>query len=127
MSDGPSSLRQQWSILIQSFIEEDDPETLKNKEQMLSLEEIKAYSRLLSERRKSINQQIEEIKLLIDERNLTVENLILVKSDTAEVLKEIEDLNQQGEVLSQELLKLDQKSRSLRIAEAVFGLESRSA
>lgn len=127
MNDGSSSLRQEWSILIQSFIEEDDPETLKNKEELLSLEEIQAYSRLLSQKRKALNRQIENIKSTIHEKNLTIENLVLVKSDTADILNEIEKLNEQGELLSQDLLKLDQKARSLRIAEAVYVTESQSA
>lgn len=135
MSDGSrdsktSSLRQEWSILIQSFIEEDSlsSETpVKNKEQILSFEELKTYSRHLSQKRKALNKQIEEIKSNIEERNLTIENLLLVKSDTSETLKEIEKLNQQGEALSQELVKLDQKTRSLRIAEALFYSESQSA
>lgn len=124
-----SSLRQEWSILIQSFIEEDNLSDTpnRNKEQILSFAEIKAYSRHLSEKRKTLNKQIEEIKETIEERQVTLENLILVKSDTSDILQEIEKLNQQGETLSQELLKLDQKTRSLRIAEAVFYSESQSA
>lgn len=129
MNDGSrkvksSGLRNEWSILIQSFVEDDieSRHTVINqlKEQGLTFEDFQKYSKHLSQQRKSINNQIEDLKNQIDDRYQTIENLILVKSDTTEVLQEIEDLNALGEKLSKQMEQVDQKSKALRRAEALF-------
>lgn len=134
MNDGSkylktNSLLHEWSILIQSFIEEDTPyeKSSQPKGQRIDFDDIKSYSRHLSQKRKDINKKIEEIKAAIENCQSTLENLILVHSETSAVLNEIEELNHQGEVLSQEMIKIDQKVRSLRIAEAVFLSDRQSA
>ncbi len=128
MNDDSGSLRQQWSILINSFIEEDSEEKLlKLKSLNLSFDEIQDYSKELSQQRKFLNQKIEHIKEQIDEKYAIIETLQLVKSDISEVVKEIEDLNRQGEVLSQEMVKMERKSKSLRRAEQILFSEDQSA
>lgn len=134
MNDGSGSiknksLRSEWSILVQSFVEDDSVEdtTDKNqkligklKSQGLTFEDLKAYAKHLSIERKSINNQIEDIKNSIEDKNQTIENLILVKSDTSDVLAEIDELNQLGEQLSKKMNQIEKKSKSLRLAESLF-------
>ncbi|MBC7458524.1 MAG: hypothetical protein H7235_09610, partial [Bdellovibrionaceae bacterium] len=66
-----NSLRSEWSILIQSFVESDsvDVKADKNhsligqlKSQGLTFQDLKIYAKHLSLERKSINNQIEDIK-----------------------------------------------------------------
>lgn len=129
MSSKNKSLRSEWSILVQSFVEDGSVEdtTDKNqkligqlKSQGLTFEDLKAYAKHLSVERKSINNQIEDIKNSIEDKNQTIENLILVKSDTSDVLAEIDELNQLGEQLSKKMNQIEKKSKSLRLAESLF-------
>ncbi len=134
MNDGSSgtknkSLRSEWSILVQSFVEDDSVEDTADKNQKLigklksqglTFEDLKAYAKHLSIERKSINNQIEDIKNSIEDKNQTIENLILVKSDTSDVLAEIDELNQLGEQLSKKMSQIEKKSKSLRLAESLF-------
>lgn len=135
MNDGSdsvknSTLKNEWSILVQSFIEDDlsleDPMARSQrmihrlKSEGLTFQDLKAYAKHLSHERKSVNNQIEEIKQAIEEKHQTIENLILVKSDTAEVLKEIEELNGLGQQLSQQMEQINRKVKSLRMVESLF-------
>lgn len=140
MNDGSSdngsnnSLRHEWSILVQSFIEDDS--LLKNKvdknqklmsqlkSQGLKFDDLKAYAKQLSLERKSINNQIEDIKKLIESKQQTIENLNLVKSDPTDVLAEIEELNHIGEQLSKKMNQIETKSKTLRLAETLFQSEN---
>lgn len=134
MNDGSgkeknNSLRTEWSILIQSFVEEDSVEDTADKNQKLighlksqglTFQDLKAYSKHLSVERKSINNQIEDIKNTIEDKHQTIENLILVKSDTSDVLAQIEELNDLGQELSKKMTQIERKSKSLRLAESLF-------
>lgn len=134
MNDGSSnvknkSLRSEWSILVQSFVEDELIENAVDKNQKLigqlksqglTFDDLKAYAKHLSIERKSINNQIEDIKNTIDDKHQTIENLILVKSDTSDVLAEIEELNSLGEQLSKKMSQIEKKSKSLRLVESLF-------
>ncbi len=138
MNDGSrneknNSLRSEWSILIQSFVEDDvvDLEVDKNhkliaqlKAQGLTFDDLKSYAKHLSVERKSINNQIEVVKKSIESKQQTIENLILVHSETSGVLTEIEKLNGLGKNLSQKMSQIEKKSKSLRLAETLFLSES---
>ncbi|MBC7458170.1 MAG: hypothetical protein H7235_07830 [Bdellovibrionaceae bacterium] len=124
-----NSLRSEWSILIQSFVENDSVEVRADKNhgligqlktQGLTFHDLKVYAKHLSDERKSINNQIEDIKNSIDNKYQTMENLILVKSDTSDVLAQIEELNNLGELLSKKMSQIERKSKSLRLAESLF-------
>ena len=134
MNDGSrneknNSLRSEWSILIQSFIEDDviDLEVDKNhklldqlKAQGLTFDDLQTYAKHLSVERKSINNRIEDVKKSIENKHQTIENLILVHSETSGVLGEIEALNGLGEQLSKKMSQIEKKSKSLRLAESLF-------
>ena len=134
MNDGSrneknNSLRSEWSILIQSFVEDEviELEVDKNhklmvqlKAQGLSFDDLKTYAKHLSVERKSINNQIEDVKKSIENKHQTIENLILVHSETSSVLTEIEELNGIGEQLSKKMSQIEKKSKSLRLAESLF-------
>ncbi len=139
MNDGSkngknNSLRSEWTILVQSFIE--DSQSIKDttdnnkrligqlKAQGLTVDDLRAYAKHLSVERKSINNQIEDIKYVLDSKHQAIENFILVKSDTTGVLEEIEELNGLGAQLSKKMIQIERKAKSLRLAESLFLAES---
>lgn len=117
---GPKGLREEWSLLLYSFLNEDpghQTEKQKLVEKMksseLTLDEIKIIKKELSSRRKKMNQSIEKIKIKIDQVNNVIENLRLVGSDSTGLIKEIDFLSHEGEKISEEVMDLDQKIRKL--------------
>ena len=124
-----NSLKSEWSILIQSFVEDDviELEVDRNhkmieqlKAQGLTFDDLKTYAKYLSVERKSINNQIEDVKKSIENKHQTIENLILVHSETSGVLTEIVELNELGEKLSKNMSQIEKKSKALRLAESLF-------
>lgn len=107
-----SSLKQEWSLLVQSFLEDE-----ANKSEIvdqirhtnLSNDHIKTLKKELSSKRKKLNQAIEKIKIKLDQVMMVIENLNLVGSDTSSLMKEIDFLNNEGEKISEEIIELDQK------------------
>jgi hypothetical protein len=114
MNDGSrnfSGLREEWSLLVHSIIDDNvqtekiDKANLQN----LSLDQIKIVKRELSDQRKNLNLKIEHIKGRIEHAVSVIENLELVGSDPDEIKSEIEDLNIEGEKISSEIAALDMK------------------
>lgn len=112
MSPPKASLKSEWSLLLESFIEDDIP---KNKEvKGLPQEFIQDKMRDLSEQKKSLFNKIEEIKAEIEETNIVVENLQLVGSNTQGALEKIDELYNRGKNLTELVLGLDQKIKKVR-------------
>ena len=112
----PKGLRAEWSLLVHSFLDEksEKPELIDQlKAAELSIEEIKVIKKELTSKRKKMNQSIEKIKIKIDQVNNVIENLGLVGSDPAGLLKEIDFLSNEGERISEEVMTLDQKIKKL--------------
>ena len=113
---GPKGLRAEWSLLVHSFLDENSERTAlldQLKAAELSVDEIKVIKKELSSKRKKMNQSIEKIKIKIDQVNSIIENLALVGSDPAGLLKEIDFLSNEGEKISEEVMSLDQKIKKL--------------
>lgn len=111
-----SGLKQEWSLLIHSFLEEDTNKLEivgKMKSSELSVERIKTIKKELSAQRKKMNQAIEKIKIKIDQVSTVIENLRLVGSDATGLMKEIDFLSNEGEKISEEVLMLDQKIKRI--------------
>jgi hypothetical protein len=114
--DSQNGLKQEWSLLIHSFLE-DDSNKLEIVDQMknsdLSKERIKSLKKELSSQRKKLNQAIEKIKIKIEQVSMVIENLRLVGSDTTGLVKEIDFLSNEGEKISEEVVVLDQKIKRI--------------
>jgi methyl-accepting chemotaxis protein len=111
-----SGLKQEWSLLIHSFLEDDSNKLElvdKMKSSELSVERIKSIKKELSAQRKKMNQAIEKIKIKIEQVNTVIENLKLVGSDASGLMKEIDFLSNEGEKISEEVLMLDQKIKRI--------------
>jgi prefoldin subunit 5 len=111
-----SGLKQEWSLLIHSFLEEDTNklelvDKMRNSE--LSVDRIKAIKKDLSSQRKKLNQAIEKIKIKIDQVSMVIENLNLVGSDTSGLIKEIDFLSHEGEKISEQISTLDLKIKKI--------------
>lgn len=119
MNDGissPKGLRDEWSLLLHSFLEESsEQQELLNqmKSSALSNDQIKVIKKELSSKRKKMNQSIEKIKIKIEQVSSVIENLELVGSDTSGLIKEIDFLNNEGEKISEEVFGLDKKIQKL--------------
>lgn len=119
MNDGIRSskgLRGEWSLLLHSFLEQSvEPAQLVDqmKSSELSVDQITVIKKELSSKRKKMNQSIEKIKIKIEQVNNVIENLELVGSDTAGLIKEIDFLSNEGEQISGEVFVLDKKIRKL--------------
>lgn len=114
--NSPKGLRAEWSMLVHSFLEENTEKNQiieKMKASELSVEEIKLIKKELSSKRKKMNQTIEKIKIKIEQVSGVIENLALVGSDPAGLMKEIDFLSNEGEKISEEVLTLDQKIKKL--------------
>ena len=115
-STGPKGLRDEWSLLLHSFLEE-SAEKSKLLDQMkssdLSADRITTLKKDLSSKRKKMNQTIEKIKIKIEQVNTVIENLELVGSNTAGLIKEIDHLSYEGEKISELIVSLDKKIRKL--------------
>ena len=111
-----SGLRQEWSLLIHSFLEDDSNkleivDKMRNSE--LSADRIKSLKKDLSSQRKKLNQTIEKIKIKIEQVGMVIDNLTLVGSDTSGLQREIDFLNREGEKISEEIILLDSKIRKI--------------
>jgi|GEM_PF-6215455 len=113
---GPRGLRGEWSLLLQSFLEESSESTLlvnQMKSSALSVDQIKIIKKELSAKRNKMNLAIEKIKIKIEQASNVIENLILVGSDPTGLSKEIDFLSQEGEKISEEVFVLDNKIKKL--------------
>ena len=119
MNDGsisPKGLRDEWSLLLHSFLDEqsDSSQTLNKLNQSgMSIDQIKTVKKDLSSRRKKMNQAIEKIKIKIDQMSSVMENLELVGSDIGSLQKEIISLSTEGEHISEQIMALDSKLKKL--------------
>lgn len=119
MNDGsisPKGLRDEWSLLLHSFLDEqsDSSQTLSKLNQSgMSIDQIKSVKKDLSSRRKKMNQSIEKIKIKIDQMSSVIENLELVGSDVGNLQKEIIALSTEGEHISEQIMAVDSKLKKL--------------
>lgn len=106
-----SSLRSEWTLLLEAFVEEDIP---KIKELGMPQDFIYETMRELSDKKHALFQQIEGIKAQIEETHIVIENLQLVGSATDDAHERISDLHDQGKSLTEHISVLDQKIRKVR-------------
>ena len=116
MNDGSSNfsgLREEWSLLVHSFIDQDPEVHPKLNANDLSLEQIQVLQKELSLRRRTLNQKIDDIKKEIEDLNAVTENLILVGSNTVEIQNDITALHQDGEKVSNEIFAVEAKIKKI--------------
>lgn len=124
MSDvsAKKTLRTEWSLLVESFIDDSELEVTKNKLNLkgLSLEFVIEQIKELSGQKKILFQKIEKIKNEIEQQQAIHENLLLVGSDTQEINFQLDKLQEQGQLISEEIQKIDEKLKKMRALEGQF-------
>lgn len=108
-----SSLKSEWSLLLEAFEEEVIPK-IKGMPQEFIHEAIHETMRELSHQKHTLFQQIEEVKAAIDETHMVIENLQLVGSATEDAHERIAALHDQGKSLTENISVLDQKIKKVR-------------
>ncbi|MBC7741022.1 MAG: hypothetical protein H7061_02415 [Bdellovibrionaceae bacterium] len=106
-----TGLRDEWSLLLHSFLESESPKP-ELAEQLKNMD-VSSIKRELSHKRKKLNQSIEKIKIKLEQVSSVIDNLELVGSDTAGLLKEIDFLSKEGQMISEAIFVLDQKIKKI--------------
>jgi predicted nuclease with TOPRIM domain len=109
-----STLRSEWTFLLESFVEENIEPAQAKVVQGLPLDFIQDQMRDMSEQKHQLFQKIESIKAEIEETQVVIENLQLVGSDTQEALERIDELQEQGSQLTEQVQNLDKKIKKIR-------------
>lgn len=114
-----NTLRSEWSLLVESFIDDSELEIKKNKLNLkgLSLDFVVDQIKELSAHKQSLYQHIEKLKVRIEESQAVYENLILVGSDTKEISNQIDHMHAEGEKISEEIMRIDEKLKKMRSLE----------
>lgn len=107
-----SSLKSEWTLLLEAFVEEDIPKIKELKG--LPQEFIYETMRELSEQKQALFQKIEGVKAQIEETHMVIENLLLVGSTTADAHERIADLHDEGKSLTENISVLDEKIKKVR-------------
>lgn len=111
-----SSLKSEWSLLLEAFEEENSPKIkeLKVMPREFLNEAVQQTMRELSDQKHSLFQKIEAVKFQIEETHTVIENLELVGSATDDAHERIADLHDQGKSLTETIFVLDEKIKKVR-------------
>ena len=117
-----NNLKNEWSLFWNSlsgdFIESETEDPFKTgKIQVLSLEQIRDITKALSKNRRLVNQKIESLNKEIELNSVKLETVRLVGAHDDDIIHCINDLSDQGQVLSQELSKIDERLKIIHHTE----------
>ena len=115
MKDDPpssfSGLREEWSLLVHSFIDQSEDQKLKVQD--LTPDQLSLIQKNLSQQRQLLNQKIEAINNQMETLNAVIETLTLVGADTTHVQNELVELNLLGEKTSTEIFNIEMKIKKV--------------
>ena len=112
-----------WETIVGDITGEEESETdskdpfVNGKLETLSLEQIKAITRALSSDRKKVNQRLESLSKELELNTAKLESMKLVGGDTVEPLQRINTLSDQGQGLSEQLIKINERLKLARECE----------
>jgi hypothetical protein len=117
-----NNLKNEWSLfwnsLSSDFIESEDEDPFQTgKIQVLSLDQIRDITKALSKNRRLVNQRIESLNKEIELNSVKLESLRLMGGEDDETVRRIHELSDQGQALSQELSKIDERLKLVRQTE----------
>ena len=125
-SNSPNSLvnnlKNEWSLFWNSlsidFVESESEDPFKSgKIQVLSLEQIRDITKALSKNRRQVNQKIESLNKEIELNSVKLESVRLMGTQDEDIVLRINELSDQGHLLSQELSKIDERLKLIRRTE----------
>jgi chromosome segregation ATPase len=123
-------LKTEWALFWETILgdvegeEATDTESkdpfLNGKLETLSLEQIKAITRALSSDRKKVNQRLESLTKELELNTAKLESLKLVGGEFEEPMRRINELSDQGQALSEQLTKINQRLKQARECEDIL-------
>jgi len=131
MDDGSSksilkNIKDEWALFWESISGEghsaDAFET--GKLEVLDLNQLHEITRALSQDRKRLNQKLESLNKELELNSAKLETIRLVGGKDDETLKRINELSDVGQVLSDQLTKLDEKIKWTRHRQEEFLTEA---
>lgn len=116
-----NNLKNEWSLFWDSlsadFTEDSNDPFKTGRVQVLSLEQIRDITKALSKTRRLVNQKIETLTKEIELNSAKLDSLRLVGSSDEETVKRISELSDEGQALSQELARIDERLKLVRQTE----------
>lgn len=132
-------LKTEWNLFWETILGEgDDPvgegETaapvtkdpfVTGKLESLSLDQIKAITKALSSDRRKLNQRIETVNREIEESSQRLESFKLVGAEPDETVQKINELNDLGQTLSEQLNRVNDRLKIARSREDIIKKSAR--
>jgi hypothetical protein len=111
------SLRNEWALFWESITGVDNSEDAfqTGKLEILSPEQLHEIAKALSQDRKRLHQKLESLNKELELNTAKLESLRLIGNDEEDTLRRIGELNDLGQILSEQLNKLDEKIRWTRV------------
>lgn len=119
-----NSLKNEWSLFWEAIKADGRPDFEEDFDgasavlKQLTVDQVKEMAKQMSQSRKKLNQKIEAINKEIDLNTVKLETLRLVGAEDDSTLQRINELNDLGQKLSQELFALDEKIKLTRKIES---------
>ncbi len=113
-----NNLKTEWSLFWNSlsgdFVESESEAHLQDpfktgKIQALSLEQIRDITKALSKNRRQVNQKIESLNKEIELNSVKLDSVRLMGIEDDQIIFRINELSDQGHLLTQELTKIDER------------------
>ncbi len=127
-------LKTEWNLFWETILGEEHGEAeaaaqalggtkdpfVTGKLESLSLEQIKAITKALSSDRRKLNQRLETLSKEIEENSQRLESLKLVGGEQDETVQKINELNDLGQTLSEQLDRINARLKLARSREDVI-------
>lgn len=116
------NLKNEWTLFWESIAGEEQEETAfeTGKLERLSLDQLHEIIKVLSQDRKRLNQKLESLHKELELNGAKLESIRLVGGQGEETLRRIHELSDIGQVLSEQLNKLDEKIKWTRSRQEEF-------
>lgn len=117
------TLKNEWSLFWDSLTpaEKTEDPFKTGRLKILSVDEVRAITKALSQDRRRLHQRLEKLHKEIDLAQAKLDSLRLVGGSPHDTVSRMNELNDQGAALSNELQKLDEKLRAARDLEKGIG------
>jgi len=121
-------LKTEWNLFWETILGEEHDEAVAEKEQTkdpfvtgkletLTLDQIKAITKALSSDRRKLNQRMETLNREIEENSQRLESLKLVGGESDGTVQKINELNDLGQTLSEQLNRINERLKIARSRE----------
>lgn len=116
------NLKNEWALFWESIAGEDQEDSAfeTGKLEVLNLDQLHEIIKALSHDRKRLNQKLESLNKELELNGAKLESIRLVGGQDDDTLKRINELSDIGQVLSEQLSKLDEKIKWTRLRQEEF-------